>query len=99
MSSSDYLSNSDADYKENPADHIANSYSNYIEDPSDPKNIENSISNTINHITPGIDTVPTKDNLVIAQRIDETNEHISKIAEKLDIIIDLLGQIKDNGSR
>ncbi len=58
--------------------------------------IKNSISDTINHVAQGIDTVPTKDNLVIAQRIDETNEHLSKISEKLNIIIDILRELKTN---
>jgi hypothetical protein len=101
MSSSDYLSDSDADYKEDPSDYVTNSIlgrKDVEKSISDQNNIENSISDTINHITPGIDTVPTKDNEITAQRIDETNEHLYKISEKLDIIIDLLGEIKNNSS-
>lgn len=61
-----------------------------------PDDIENDvISSTINHTPPGIDTVPTKDSLITAQRIDETNEHLYKISKKLDIIIGLLRDLKD----
>ena len=59
-----------------------------------PDDLMKSISNTINHITPGIDNVPTKDSQVTDQRIDETNEHLTEISKKLDIIIDILREIK-----
>ncbi len=104
MSSSDYLADSDSDYKEDQSDYVTNSIlgprdmERDIENStSDPKDIENSVLESINHITPGIDTVPTKDTLITAQRIDETNEHLSKISKKLDIIIDLLRKLENNG--
>lgn len=97
--SSDYDAESDSDFKQNPSDYVGNSIlgPKDIEDSiSDPNNIENSISATYDHITPGIDTVPTKDSEITAQRSDETNEHLSKISQKMDIIIDLLQEIKVN---
>jgi hypothetical protein len=59
-----------------------------------PDDLMKSVSNTINHIAPGIDNVPTKDSQVTDQRIDETNEHLTEISKKLDIIIDILREIK-----
>ena len=59
-----------------------------------PDDLMKSISNTINHIAPGIDNVPTKDSQVTNERIDETNEYLSEISRKLDIIIDILREIK-----
>lgn len=60
-----------------------------------PDDLMRSISNTINHITPSIDDVPTKDSQQITnQRIDETNEYLAEISKKLDIIIDILREIK-----
>lgn len=104
--SSDYNAESDSDFREDPSDYVENSIleSRDIENPiSDPMNVENSTPDpAINHITTGIDTVPTKDSEITAQRIDETNEHLFKISEKMDIIIDLLREIKlgiDSNSR
>jgi len=59
-----------------------------------PDDLMKSISNSINHIKPEIDNVPTKDSQITDQRIDETNEHLSEISKKLDIIIDILREIK-----
>lgn len=59
-----------------------------------PDDLMKSISNTINHIAPSIDNVPTKDSQVTNERIDETNEYLSEISRKLDIIIDILREIK-----
>lgn len=59
-----------------------------------PDDLMKSISSTLNHIAPGIDNVPTKDSQVTDQRIDVTNEHLTEISRKLDIIIDILKEIK-----
>ncbi|VFJ14313.1 hypothetical protein [Candidatus Nitrosocosmicus franklandus] len=63
-----------------------------------PDDLMKSISNTINHIAPDIDDVPTKDSQITAQRIDKTNEHLTEISRKLDIIIDILREIKKSST-
>ena len=59
-----------------------------------PDDLMKSISNPINHIASGIDSVPTNDSQVTDQRIDETNAHLPEMSRKLDIIIDILREMK-----
>ncbi len=59
-----------------------------------PDDLMKFISDTLNHIASGIDSVPTKDSQVNDQRIDETNAHLPEISRKLDIIIDILREMK-----
>lgn len=85
-SSPSYEAESDVDFSQDISDYVANSIQgpkDIEESISDPTNVENSTPDpTVNHITPGIDTIPTKDNEITAQRIDETDEYLSKISEK-----------------
>lgn len=52
------------------------------------------ITNTMNSISPGFDSFPMRDSQITNRRIDESNELLTEISRKLDVIIDLLRELK-----